>query len=151
MKLAVRIALAAAVVALGWGTWSAAVSAQGALGTAASGGFSLPYRKDGKLAARFSGGATEPLSTRLLRVRQFRVETYRADELPDLVGEAPECVLDLETKSLSSAGPLKVTQAGGRFTLAGEGFNWDQATGRLELSNKVHTTLRLNPFRPAQP
>ena len=81
----------------------------------------------------------------LHRLRGFRVETYRDDGTPELVGEAPECLLNLSTKDVVSAGPLSVRQADGLFSVRGEGFAWSQESGRLVLSNKVHTTFRLNP------
>jgi len=126
---------------------TAAVVAQGV----AQGGFSLPYRRDGRLVARFSGASSETITATLHRVRGFRVETFREDETPDLTGEAPECALDMSSYNVSSPGPLTVTQAGGRFTHRGEGFSWDHRNGRLVLSNRVHTSIRLNPFASTTP
>lgn len=107
-------------------------------------GFSLPYKQGGVLKARFTGASSISQSATLHLVRQFRVETYRDDGTPELVGEAPECLLNLSTKDISSAGPLAVRQADGQFTVRGEGFVWHHESGRLVLSNKVHTTFRLN-------
>lgn len=132
----------AAVTALGL------VRAQNAPGTNAGGGFSMPFKKSGKTYLWFKGSGTEAVSTTVVRIRDFRVETFNDDETPALVGEAPECLLNLTTKNASSAGTIRISQAGGRFTHAGEGFSWDHENGRLILSNRVHSTIRLSPFGP---
>ena len=119
-------------------------------------GFSFPYKdKTGVLKARFTGASSTPKSTTLHLVRQFRVETFRGDGTPELVGEAPECLLDLSTKDVSSAGELAMRQSDGQFAVRGEGFSWNHESGRLVLSNKVHVTFRADPFasaaKPANP
>lgn len=151
MKLARKFILASVTMAVALGVWSWSGRAQNPAGTTAGGGFSLPIRKDGRLVARLTCAASEPLSAKVVRVRQFRVETYKPDETPDLVGDAPECLVEPGSGNMSGAGPLTVSQAGGRFTLSGEGFLWNHDAGRLVLSNKVHTTMRLNPFNPSSP
>jgi hypothetical protein len=151
VKLARKFILAAATMAVALGVWSWPGRAQNPAGMVSAGGFSLPIRKEGRLVTRLTGAATEPVSAKEVRVRQFRVETYKTDETPDLVGDAPECVVDLTSKNMSGPGRLTVSQAGGRFTLSGEGFFWNHDAGRLVLSNKVHTTMRLNPFNPSSP
>jgi hypothetical protein len=115
-------------------------------------GFTLPYKnKEGRLIARFSGAdkqPLQPLSFTVFKIRDFKVETFNADGTPNLVGLAPECVLRIDNQSVSSTGPLTVTQAGGLFTLRGVGFEWNHESGRLVLSNKVTTVVRLNQFSP---
>jgi hypothetical protein len=119
---------------------------QGPASANSTGAFSMPFKKNGKTYLWFKGSGTEAISTTVLRIRDFRVETYNDDETPALVGEAPECWLNLTSKNASSAGTIRISQAGGRFTHAGEGFSWDHEAGRLVLSNRVHSTLRINPF-----
>jgi hypothetical protein len=116
-----------------------------------AGGFSMPLKRDGRTYLKFSGSGTEAISPTVLRVRDFQVETFRADETPELVGRAPECVLNLTTKSASSAGPIRIEQVGGRFTHEGTGFSWDHESGRLEISSRVRSTVRLNPFGRTKP
>lgn len=113
-------------------------------------GFSLPYKKEGKTIALFTGAEHKPLSVTLMQIREFRVETYNPDGTPNLQGEAPNCLLDISTKRMTSDGPLKLSQAGGAFTLSGVGFAWDQESERLQLSNRVEATFRLTP-RPSSP
>ncbi|HAB18899.1 MAG TPA: hypothetical protein PLX89_25215 [Verrucomicrobiota bacterium] len=113
----------------------------------------FPYKKEGRLVARFSWTDPQPLSATLTsyQVRDFQVETFAPDGTPNLVGEAPQCQFNTATKSVSSSGPLKVSQVGGLFSLAGEGFEWNHESGRLVLSNRVRTVIRLNvlPNRPS--
>lgn len=139
MKLSALLVALVALLAL------PASRAQGPAGGGA-GGFSMPFKKDGRTYLWFKGSGTEAISASVVRIRDFRVETFREDETPDLVGEAPDCLLNLTTKSASSAGPIRISQAGGRFTHEGVGFSWDHENGRLVLSNSVHSTIRMNPF-----
>jgi hypothetical protein len=112
-------------------------------------GFVLPHKtKDGRLV-RFTGADKQILSPITFRIFGFRVETFNSDGTPNLTGEAPECVLDISTKSISSSGLLTVSQAGGTFTLTGEGFSWNQESERLQLSNRVHAVFKLNAPRGA--
>ncbi len=113
-----------------------------------SAGFSLPYKKDGRTMALFTGSRHKPLSVTLVRIWDFRAETYNADGTPSFAVESPECLLDISTRQVNSDGPLKITQSGGGFTLSGVGFAWDQEAGRLQISNRVEATFQLNA-RPA--
>ncbi len=152
VQLATALASVAMVMAL---VFRARAQAPAGPATGPS-GFSFPYKdKAGVLKARFTGASSTPKSPTLHLVRQFRVETFRGDGTPELVGEAPECLLDLSTKDVSSAGELAVRRSDGQFSVRGEGFSWNHESGRLELSNKVHVTFRADPFasvsKPADP
>jgi len=107
-------------------------------------GFSLPYKKEGKTVALFTGSEHKPLSVTLVQIKNFQVETYQPDGTPNLQGTAPECQLNLSTRQINSSGPLHLTQAGGAFTLSAVGFAWDQESERLQLSNRVQATFRLS-------
>jgi hypothetical protein len=112
-------------------------------------GFSFPYKESGRLVAKFAGSKSEPVSLDIVRITNFRVETFGRDDSPELVGEGPDCLLNIKTKEASSAGALTVAQFDGRLRISGEGFWWSQATGRLVLSNNVHTVFHLgNPTLP---
>jgi len=118
--------------------------AQSPAGSTAASGFSFPYKKAGKTVALFTGSEHKPLSVTVVKVKDFRLETYTSEGVPNLQGAAPECVLDLSTRQITSEGPVSITQAGGAFTLSGVGFQWDQEAERLVLSNRVHATFRLS-------
>jgi hypothetical protein len=105
------------------------------------------------LVARVSGEDGHALSLSIYEVKGFRIETFNPDGTPNLMGEAPTCTFNVSTTNASSSGPLTITQAGGGFSLSGEGFNWNHAAQRLQLSNRVHAVFRLNsaPTLTSQP
>lgn len=152
VQLATALASVALVMALVF-----RAGAQAPAGPAAGpSGFSFPYKdKTGVLKARFTGASSTLKSPTLHIVRQFRVDTFRDDGTPEMIGEAPECLLDLSTKEVSSAGELAIRQSDGQFAVRGEGFSWNHESGRLVLSNKVHVTFHADPFtsaaKPANP
>ena len=132
------------IVSLAGGVWLVRAQTLGTNAPARATGFSLPYKKEGRTVALFTGADNKPLSVTAVQIRDFRVETYQLDGTPNLQGTAPECHLDISTRKITSKGPLNVTQAGGAFTLTGVGFTWDQEGERLQLSNQVHATFRLS-------
>jgi hypothetical protein len=74
--------------------------AQGPAGGGA-GGFSMPFKKDGRTYLWFKGSGTEAISASVVRIRDFRVETFREDETPDLVGG-----LDIKGANIEAAARL---------------------------------------------
>ena len=58
-----------------------------------------------------------------------------------MTAAAPECVYDSGQRLISSAGPLNVQVAEGKFTIEGEGFLFQQTNSTLWVSNQVHTIL----------
>ena len=101
------------------------------------------YNKDGHLEANLRGASVEPIGGNQLHFRQLHIETFNEDGTPNLVGDAPDCVYSLVTKTLTSSGPLNVAQSSGAFRVNGEGFLWEQISGRLVISNQAHTVFRL--------
>lgn len=81
-------------------------------------------------------------------VTQAKCQTFSETGRGELVVEAPECVYDPKQRSINSAGPLKVQTADGRLAVEGEGFTWQQTNSTLLISNRVHTRLRPELFRP---
>lgn len=128
---------------------AAVVAVDSACGDPGVPGFTFPYYDSGRLAARFKGDSQEPLSTQLVRIHGFNLETFGANQAPELVSAAPECVWDLKTRDAYSPGPLTVTQVAGQFQIQGVGFFWSQSAGRLNLSNAVHAVVRFNPQNSA--
>lgn len=106
-------------------------------------GFVFPYKKGNVMILRVSGDEARAISLTLHEVKGFRLETFNADGTPNLIGEAPTCLFNLTTTNASSSGPITITQMGDGFSLSGEGFNWNHASQRLQLSNKVHAVFSL--------
>lgn len=153
----VVIAPPAALLAFGLAVLTPPLTVSAQSATAGAPGYSFPFKnREGLLIARFTGASATPVSLAqptLLNVEQFRVETFRTNGAPDLNGTAPHCLLNAATKDASSPGPLTVTQADGQFSIRGVGFTWNHESGRLQLSNEVHATFRINLFdtTPAKP
>lgn len=68
--------------------------------------------------------------------------TFRETGEPELVVRAPEYIYDQHNQTASSAGPLHVQTADGRFSIDGEGFFWQQTNSVLLISNRVHTVVQ---------
>lgn len=159
----VVIALPAALLWLGPAVLAPPLPLRAQTANGGAPGYSFPFKnREGLLVARFTGATATPVSLAqptLLNVDQFRVETFRPNGTPDLIGTAPHCLLNAATKDASSSGPLTVTQADGQFTLQGEGFQWNHETGTLTISNRFHMTFHsaefnataVSPVQPAKP
>src|ERR1017187_8367261 len=59
----------------------------------------------------------------------------------ELNAKAPQCFYDQRQRTISSAGPLHVETADGKFFIDGEGFLYRQTNSTLLVSNRVHTIL----------
>ncbi len=105
-------------------------------------GFKIPdYDKDGKLKSAIFAKEARNLTSDVIPITGLRVETYDKDGKVELIVEAPECTFDRKNKSARSAGKMEARSADGSFSITGEGFEWNQASGKLVLSNRVHTTI----------
>lgn len=111
--------------------------------TNATPGFMIPYKKGNVTVFRASGKSMRMISTTVYEVPGFKLETFSPDGTPNLIGEAPLCIFNLATTNASSSGPIAVRQVGGVFSMTGEGFNWNHAAQRLQLSNRVHAVFRM--------
>jgi lipopolysaccharide export system protein LptA len=74
-------------------------------------------------------------------VTEAKYRTFRETGEGELVVAAPECTYDSSQRAISSAGPLQLQTADGRFAIEGEGFRWQQTNSTLLVSNRVHTTI----------
>jgi lipopolysaccharide export system protein LptA len=59
----------------------------------------------------------------------------------ELDAKAPQCLYDQRQRTVSSAGPLHVETADGKFSIDGEGFLYRQTNSTLVVSNRVHSIL----------
>ena len=70
-----------------------------------------------------------------------KLQTFKLNGDPEITVEAPQCVHDPKTRSVSSEGALSVRTADGKFALSGEGFRYGQTNQWLIISNNVRTTI----------
>ena len=97
-----------------------------------------------QVKTRLSGAEATPLGAQLA-IKQLRLETFDLDGKTEIIVTAPDCIYDPNTDEASSAGPLQVRAGDGRFSLEGTGFLWRQNDSFLNISNNVHSTLRVPP------
>ncbi len=76
-----------------------------------------------------------------IQVAEARWRTFRENGAGEMTVEAPECVYNSHQRSISSAGPLRVQTADGKFSIAGQGFLFQQTNSMLLVSNRVHTII----------
>lgn len=71
-----------------------------------------------------------------------KLQTFRETGESEMIVEAPQALHDPAPRNtISSAGPLLVHTADGKFSIEGEGFLWQQMNSSLFISNRVHTIV----------
>ena len=98
-----------------------------------------PAPNETRMKSLVQGEKARPQGPGRTLINDARVENYRTNGEPEVIIEAPECLLDQNHHTMNSAGPLKVKTADGKFLIEGEGFLWLQTNSTLFISNKVHT------------
>jgi len=110
--------------------------------------YAEPYSNRAQIKILIKGAKGRPISgTKLTLVNEAEVNTFKENGEAELVVQAPECTHNEAQHTVSSAGPLRVRTADGRFFLEGEGFLFQKDDSMLFISNKVHTLLQ--PDLPA--
>ena len=105
-------------------------------------GFKFPeYDEQNRLKSMLTGNEARPQGSDLILITALRVETYDQDGKVDMIVEAPECLFDRKNKSARSAGSMEARSANGLFRVTGRGFEWDQAGGRLVITNDSRTEI----------
>lgn len=106
-------------------------------------GFKAPINEANRMIALVSGTEAKPsLVAGQVQITEFRLETYRyaPDRQVELTIASPLGTFD--PKGASSDRTIRLASADGRFVITGEGWNWDQASGLLIISNRVQTQIR---------
>ncbi|MBI4328039.1 MAG: hypothetical protein HY674_22640, partial [Chloroflexi bacterium] len=78
----------------------------------------------------------------VFEVTKPRLEMYRSDEQLDMVIEAPQCLFESQSKIASSTQKISVRTADEKFSIEGEGFQWNPGDSHLLISNQVHAVIR---------
>ena len=94
------------------------------------------------------GAKAQPLEGGRVLIAGARSQTFRVTGEQEMAVEAPECVYDSARRTVSSPGTLRVQAVDGKFYLEGEGFLWQQTNSSLFVSNRVHTIVQQDLFRP---
>jgi len=102
-----------------------------------------------QLKSLLEGARAEQQPDKRWLITSPKYQTFQKTGEGELVVTAPECYYDPGQRTLSSAGSLRVETADGGFVIEGEGFTWQQTNAILLVSNRVHTTIHPEMFRPA--
>lgn len=95
------------------------------------------------------GKDVRPGGKGIVEILGMQAETFRGQE-KDMIVEAPQCLFDTKANVASSAGPLSIRTADGRFSIKGDSFRWQLGDSRLNsklaISNQVHSLIRKRLF-----
>jgi lipopolysaccharide export system protein LptA len=94
------------------------------------------------------GTALPQAGGRTFLVTDAKLQTFRDSGEGEIVVEAPTCLYDVDKRSVSSPGLLRLRTADGSFELDGQGFLFRQADSTLVVSNQVHTLVHLDLLQP---
>jgi len=109
--------------------------------------FSVPEYYDpprqNQVKSLLTGAEAQPQADGTFLIKEVKLETYRETGERTVIVVAPECVYDSARRTASSASRIQVQTGDGQFSIEGEGFLWRQSVSSLIISNRVHTTVRL--------
>ena len=74
-------------------------------------------------------------------ITEAKLRTFGLTGEGELNAKAPQCFYDQRQRTVSSAGPLHMETADGKFSIDGEGFLYWQTNSTLVVSNRVHSIL----------
>ena len=103
--------------------------------------YEAPYQNQIKFL--LTGSEGRPLEGGKVLLKQVKMETFAKTGERETIASAPECVYDTVNQALSSAGPMQMQTADGKFLIQGEGFLVRQTKTNFSviISNKVETTI----------
>jgi hypothetical protein len=97
---------------------------------------------------RLSGAEAAPLPGGLLVIKQFKLELFSSNGVPQVIVNAPECTYDSIHGLANSPGQLFVQNGDGKIQIQGMGFLWRQADSFLTISNDVKTVINNDTVAP---
>ncbi len=100
-----------------------------------------PAPNETRMKSMLEGAQAQGQPDGRMLITQAKWQTFRLDGERELAAEAPQCFYDQSRQTISSPGSLQVQIANGRFSIAGEGFLYQQTNSILLVSNRVHTIL----------
>ncbi len=107
--------------------------------------FSVPEYYDPpherQMKSLLQGAQAEQQPGGLIWITDVKLQTFNETGEPQMLVQAPHCILDPIQKAVSSNGPLSVKSVNGQFYLEGEGFLWQPTNSNLTISNRVRTVL----------
>jgi hypothetical protein len=86
--------------------------------------------------SQVQGAHAQRLSAERYQVTAARLTTFKPDGSREVLIQAPECIYNQINRSASSAGPLQMRTADGKFLIEGVGFLWQQTNSSIFISNE---------------
>ena len=100
-----------------------------------------PPPHEGQIKTLVRGAEAIPQDDGGFLIKQLRLETFRVDGTAEFVLKAEDCLYNTKRQEASSAEPLAMETADGRFSTVGVGFLWREDESVLTISNRVHTVI----------
>jgi hypothetical protein len=92
---------------------------------------------------KLSGAQVTPLPGMMFDFTNMKIEKFAVDGKLEVTVQAPQCVYAPGDGVASSAGHMKLESGDGNFRVEGDGFLWRQGQRSLNISNNVHTVIKL--------
>ncbi len=107
------------------------------------GGWRMPLMEENRMKTLISGDGADSLESGARKISNVKIQIFDDQTPPQakMIIEAPECLFDAAKKVASSDGPIALKATDGSFSIKGLGFNWDQGSSKLSISNRVETTI----------
>ena len=74
----------------------------------------------------------------------MKIEKFGLDGKLVVMAEAPRCLYAPLDGVASSTGHMSLQTGNGKFHLEGDGFMWQQSERSLNISNNVHTVIKIS-------
>jgi hypothetical protein len=103
-------------------------------------GLVLPdFDADGHLRAKFEAGTARRIDDEHVGFRSLKITTYTLENIPDLIIEMTDSVLDLKTRVLASKERTTIKRAD--FNIAGDSVEFDTNTSTSRLIGNVKMVI----------
>lgn len=90
-----------------------------------------------RMKSLLEGAQAQALNATQYLVTEAKLQTFQTNGHRELLVETPQCIYNSAQRSVSSSETLRVSAGEGKFSIAGEGFLWQQTNASLALSNSA--------------
>ena len=96
-----------------------------------------------RVKMRLTGASASPLPGGALDITNLQIQTFNLNGATQAIVLAPQCVYAPYDGLASSAGYLRMETADGKIVITGDGFLWRQRDNSLNISNHIHTVIKM--------
>lgn len=109
------------------------------------------FPNEQQMKVRMSGAGMVPLPGALLDISDINIEKYSLSGRLEATVQAPHCVYAPMDGTASSPGHLRLSIAGEKIRVEGDGFLWRQKDDSLDISNNVSTVIKTGSWSLSTP